>query len=127
MNILHIIQDMNIGGAQRVLYNIAKRMKNDHHIVLTYQVCDEYKELLRQLLNTEVKVIMNMGEFVRAIQDYTYDIVHYHWWPGMKVMGTIFEKKKILNYSPKIKKNLLPNRLYSEESVPLSQLKYHII
>ena len=95
MNILHIIQDMNIGGAQRVLYNIAKRMKNDHHIVLTYQVCDEYKELLRQLLNTEVKVIMNMGEFVRAIQDYTYDIVHYHWWPGMKVMGTIFEKKKI--------------------------------
>lgn len=94
MNILHIIQDMNIGGAQRVLYNIAKRMKNDHHIVLTYQVCDEYKELLRQLLNTEVKVIMNMGEFVRAIQDYTYDIVHYHWWPGMKVMGTIFEKEE---------------------------------
>ena len=95
MNILHIIQDMNIGGAQRVLYNIVKRMMNDHHIVLTYQVCDEYKGLLRQLPNIEVKVIMNMGAFVRAIQDLQYDIVHYHWWPSMKVMGTVFEKKGI--------------------------------
>lgn len=95
MNILHIIQDMNIGGAQRVLYNIAKRLENDHHIILTYQMCDEYKALLSELSNTEVKVIMNMGAFVRAIQDLEYDIVHYHWWPGLKVMGTIFEKKGI--------------------------------
>lgn len=95
MNILHIIQDMNIGGAQRVLYNIAKRLDKDHHTIITYQICNEYRELLSQLSNTDIKIIVNIGTFVRAIQDLDYDIVHYHWWPGLKVMGTIFEKKGI--------------------------------
>lgn len=95
MKILHIIQDMNIGGAQRVLYNIVKRMDEFNHYILTYQICEEYEMWLSQLKNVKVILISDMGVFVRAIRELDYDIVHYHWWPGMKVMGTVFEKKGV--------------------------------
>lgn len=95
MTVLHIIKDMNIGGAQKVLYSIIEGIKDYNHIILTFQVCDEYKKLLKNISNVDICIINNMGEFIRTIRNKKYDIVHYHWWPGLGITNSYFNRMNI--------------------------------
>lgn len=95
MIILHIIQNLKIGGAQKTLYNLIKVLKSDDHIIITYNISEEYKQLLTKLHNVEYSVINNISEFMNVIKVQKYDIVHYHWWPVMRVMDKYFQINNI--------------------------------
>jgi len=95
MKILHIIQHLKVGGAQKVLYDIVKKLNNDQHIIITYNMDEEYRILFSKLSNVDCIIVSNIAEYMKVIKVMQYDIVHYHWWPGVGIMDKFFEMRNI--------------------------------
>lgn len=98
MNILHIIRDMNIGGAQSTLLNIVKYLDEDHHWIVTYQIDSFLEQQIKKYSNAKCYVITDIKKMYGILKTINYDIVHYHWWPEIAVMYRFFssENKPII-------------------------------
>ncbi len=95
MKVLHIIQKLVPGGGQRTLYNIVKYNKNIQHYILTYLYSDIYKSFFTELDNVEVITMKSLLDYKRETMKLNYDIVNYHWWPGMQLFENFFKQCRI--------------------------------
>ena len=94
MKILHIIQKLVPGGGQRALFNIVKENTSMYHYVLTYICTEEYKILFQNLKNAQLIIMNSLMDYRRSLAKLEYDVVNYHWWPGLHVYGDFFERRK---------------------------------
>lgn len=88
VKIVHLIQHMKIGGAQKALINIIKTTSEfyQHVIVSTLNQYEfELKELQVSFIDLSKKNI------IKVLMDEKPNIIHYHWWPGFKMI----EKKRL--------------------------------
>ncbi|MCC8376444.1 MULTISPECIES: glycosyltransferase family 4 protein [Photorhabdus] len=83
LKVLHLIQHMKVGGAQRALINImiSTSLCFEHIVVSTLnQYESELKELQIIFIDYAQKNI------IKIIMEEVPDIIHYHWWPGFKMI-----------------------------------------
>lgn len=106
MKILHIINNLNTGGAENIVTNIAPLIKEkqfDVDVLLLNNSSQIYKE---QLLNNGINIIYtNTNKLYSPIQIFkirkiikNYDIVHSHLFPTQYwvALSNLFNKKTIL-------------------------------
>lgn len=94
MVILHVIHNLGIGGAQVTLYNLSRMLVNIEHIIITYQIEESFAKELRRFPNIKVIKITSFKEMMIILKNMPYDIVHYHWWPQIKVCYHFFRQQK---------------------------------
>lgn len=92
MNILHIIQNMNIGGAQTTLINLISELSMDTHYIITYQIDSVQHRKLSEYNNIKLFVLKSAQEMLDILRKIPFDVVHYHWWPGLTVLNRMFVK-----------------------------------
>ncbi|MBC8953944.1 glycosyltransferase family 4 protein [Xenorhabdus sp. PB62.4] len=83
IKILHLIQHMKIGGGQKALTNIisSTSISFEHVVVSTFnQYESELNKLNSSFIDCEKKNIL------KIIREEAPDIIHYHWWPGFKMI-----------------------------------------
>lgn len=93
MTILHIIHNMEVGGAQTTLYNLVKSLKDEQHIVLTYKTNEQYVTKLSVMTNVRLIIVFDLKSMFVSLRSLSFDIVHYHWWPQLKVCYHYFHRQ----------------------------------
>ncbi|RAW81727.1 glycosyltransferase family 4 protein [Photorhabdus laumondii] len=83
VKILHLIQHMKVGGSQRALINIIKSTSLcfEHIVVSTL---NQYEYELEELQITFIDYAQR--NLIKIIMKEVPDIIHYHWWPGFKMI-----------------------------------------
>ncbi|PHM48217.1 glycosyltransferase [Xenorhabdus miraniensis] len=83
VKIIHLIQHMKIGGGQRALTNIISStpIYFEHVVVSTL---NQYEYELNKLHASFIDY--GKKNILKIIREEAPDIIHYHWWPGFKMI-----------------------------------------
>jgi glycosyltransferase involved in cell wall biosynthesis len=122
MKIIHVIPNLQRGGAERICINICNELKNQGHDVLLilFSNENEYRELTSQL---NIKVIpssftpsilkrnlVNIDELEKSISEFKPDIIHSHLYEADLIVYQLKEKKaKFLSHIHSNRKELKNN------------------
>ncbi|RAX01868.1 MULTISPECIES: glycosyltransferase family 4 protein [unclassified Photorhabdus] len=83
LKILHLIQHMKVGGAQRALINIIRSTS----LCFEYIVVSTLNQYESELEELQIKFIdYAQRNLIKIIIEELPDIIHYHWWPGFKMI-----------------------------------------
>ena len=94
MKILHVLQHMKVGGAQKMLVNLLSELVDIEHIVASTH--NEYRDQLQMAAIAFVD--LHQHNLMRVLAQEKPDLLHYVWWPGL----TMLPKKRRFGFSPAV-------------------------